>query len=496
MNKCIQCKYPLLVLLLVSIFSISPIVSADTPPEKSKILKSSISEDVSYNGFALSMADCVNPKNKKDSFTLEDKKVTWSAAIRDGLGKYNASDYAVYWYAPDGILFEKQAPKPLFVDCAGLKSSLVIDADKMKSKMGLWKAEVIYKNYMIDSKYFYLTKTGTKEIAQNDIDSLAVKIVRTENIAKTKEEAEKIQAEKLDKEEKVKNKELVDAILGQPIDTEKSKALISFDFKTTGDDIESLKDQSGIYHIAYADKKIYWKGQFQPFFGVTSPKVQIYWLTPDRKLFASNNTSFLPTNDAAFYIKGKDISKSMLGEWLVIVYVNKSKILEQVFVLDTEEGMQSLIVQKMQAEEKANEERRKTMAAKGIPTKEEIGELTKTIKEKYASITSKYVAAMKKKYPEATKTGIKVGDAEGYVIAAHGRPMNMLLRKDGIEIWYYWEQGLWDSSRSMAYSVRGNFVGEFFSEMNSTGTLTKIFIEDGAVIEITKEDNVTRAHIR
>lgn len=147
---------------------------AESPQINSKIVKSFLSDDTSYNGFALSMNDCVKAKNIRSSFTLTDKKVTWSAVIRGGLGTYNVSDYIVCWYAPDGSLFEKQNPKMLFIDCAALKSSLAIDEMVMKSKIGLWKAQVIYKDGIIDNKYFYLTETNTdkKEILQNDMDLL------------------------------------------------------------------------------------------------------------------------------------------------------------------------------------------------------------------------------------------------------------------------------------------------------------------------------------
>ncbi len=180
----------------------------------SKILKSFISEDAYYNGFALSMADCVNPKNKKDSFTFSDKKITWSAAIKGGVGKYNTSDYVVYWYAPDGSLFEKQAPQKLFVDCAGLKSSLAIDKDKMTSKIGLWKIETAYKNDIIDNKYFYLIETGTREITQGDINSLEAKILkfRPKPIAKVQEEIKTMPVKKEEVIEQVKIKKPIPTV--------------------------------------------------------------------------------------------------------------------------------------------------------------------------------------------------------------------------------------------------------------------------------------------
>ena len=54
------------------------------------------------------------------------------------------------------------------MDCLALKSSLVIDETTMKPKIGLWKAEVIYQDVIIDSKYFYLNEPDTKKGARSD----------------------------------------------------------------------------------------------------------------------------------------------------------------------------------------------------------------------------------------------------------------------------------------------------------------------------------------
>jgi len=464
--------------------------------EKSKILKSFISEDASFNGIGMSPTDCVNIKNKKDSFVLEDRKITWSASIRGGLGSYNNKDYVVYWYSPDGNLYEKQIPKMLFLDCSGLKTSLSIDKDKMRPLIGPWKAEVTYEDVVIDNKYFYLIEIGAREIVQGDIDLLESKIKRDGNISKTREESHKKKAFILEEEAKIKNKELAQKVANDAVDSEKAKALLSSCFKTSNKDIEAVKDSDGITHIAYGAEKIYWRGQFQSFFGVTSPRVQIYWLTPKKEFFASNFTTFLPTNGAAFNIEGKDIAEDLIGEWLVIIYVNKAKIVEQKFALDREDNVQNLIAQKRLREERAIEEKRSEVLTGKSTPKEEIEELTKPLQEKHASITGKYVAEIRKKYPNAERKYPAIGDSEEYVIASRGRPRQILARKDGIEIWYYWEQNEWDKSRGMNYAVRGDFVGQFFNELGSQGTLTKIFIENGTVIEITSEQNVIQGHVR
>ena len=119
-------KYLIIIPSLISILFGFPISSFASSPEKSKILKSFISEDASFKAVALSPSDCVSVKNQKDSFRLDDKKITWSASIRGGLGTYNTSDYAVYWYAPDGSLFGKKNPKA--------KQEIIAIIDKLVKK--------------------------------------------------------------------------------------------------------------------------------------------------------------------------------------------------------------------------------------------------------------------------------------------------------------------------------------------------------------------------
>lgn len=157
---------------------------------QSKIIKSFISEDASFNVLAMSFTDIVSVKKKKDVFLLDDKKITWSACIRGGLMTNNSYDYAVMWYAPDGMLFEKQEPKQLFSDCSGLKSSLLIDKEKLSARTGLWKVEVSYKNDLIDNRYFYLLEKDTKEIVQTDIDSLEALILKNKPQVKVAEVVE------------------------------------------------------------------------------------------------------------------------------------------------------------------------------------------------------------------------------------------------------------------------------------------------------------------
>lgn len=196
-------------IILAIIFINSSHLFADTT--KPRILKSYISEDASFKPISLSFTDCINVKNEKNSFTLEDKKVTWSAAVKGAMNSDTKSRYAVYWYAPDGTLFEKQTPEPIFTNSQGAKASLLIDKEKMKSKTGLWKIEVTYKDILSDNKYFYLTESGTKEVTQDDINSLEARIVQNKPVIKV--------------EEVVSKEKIVDATTNQPVvaDIEKPK---------------------------------------------------------------------------------------------------------------------------------------------------------------------------------------------------------------------------------------------------------------------------------
>lgn len=484
-------------ILAVLFFSIGceVVFAKDTSIEKGKILKSFISEDASLNGFALSLDDCVSVKNKKNSFTLDEKKITWSASIRGGYMTHNTNDYSVFWYSPDGSLFEKQTPKQIFTDCSGLKTSLMIDREKMTGRMGLWKAEVVYKGVLIDNKYFYLLESGSKDAVREEMDELDARIVRPEHVSKTVEDAEAIRGVKAKEAEEAKNIELTAKITADTVNAEKAAVLQESYFETYGRDRDVFTDIAGIDHVTYGTEKIYWIGKFTLFFGVGSPDVEIFWLAPGKRIAYSDSTNF-PGDSVSFNIKSDNISKDMIGEWAAIVYVNKTKILEKKFILDTEDNIKILESKKRQEEEKIGQEKLKAMSEKGMLTKEEVRELSKIITEKHESITGKRIREARKAYPDAVQKGIKIGDGEEYLIAARGKPDIMLLRKDGIEIWCYWKQDLWGNARSTNYAVQGNLVGGILSEMYSTGTLTKVFVEDGAIIEKTTEDNVNRSHIR
>jgi hypothetical protein len=205
MNNIISLKQVTLVLGLISlIISVSACnVSAVQP--KDKIIKSFISEDASYNGMSVGLTDCAVPKNKKDSFNLNDKKVTWAATIRNGWCTHNLKDYTVRWYSPIGEIFDSKNPQYLFIDCAGLKSYLYIDKEKMRENIGLWKAEVTYKGDVIDNKYFYVLESGSKELNEKDIRVLESKIA--DNNIKEEQKSEIARVPDSAKQENNKGKE-------------------------------------------------------------------------------------------------------------------------------------------------------------------------------------------------------------------------------------------------------------------------------------------------
>lgn len=236
----------LLIFVLLSFYIDSAAANA---AEKSKIFKSFISEDASYNGIAFSMADCISAKNIKNSFTLRDKTITWSASIRGGLGAYNNSDYVVYWYSPDGVLYEKQTPKILFMDCSGLKASLSVNKDAMSSKTGLWKAVITYQGDGIDDKYFYLTETGAdiREVPKSDISVIDKLIIEKNPPPEIPKEAisEKIQEERAEAQLTIRETPVVKSISNIQI-ANKSKgeeAVISKE-KSVTENASSIKASS------------------------------------------------------------------------------------------------------------------------------------------------------------------------------------------------------------------------------------------------------------
>ena len=481
-------KFKIITLIIIFLIAFSSAISAETTA--SKIIKSFISEDASYNGFALSINDCVKPKDIKNSFTFGDKQVTWSAVIRGGLGSHNVSDYVVCWYGPDGLAFEKQKPKMLFMDCLALKSSLVIDETTMKPKIGLWKAEVIYQDFIIDNKYFYLNESDIKKgVSQEDIDLLESKIKRDENISKTREESDNKKAAiveksanekaaRLNEEIKTKNMELIQKIISDLIDTEKAKVLIGSYFKTSDKDIEAAMDSNGITHIAYGSEKIYWRGRFPNFFGVGNPKVQIYWLTPQKDIFSTNSTTFLPTNRVLFYIKGAGIKEDMLGEWQIVVYVDKAKIYEQKFILEEAEKVQRIIAQMEEIEKEAKQKKEADRIATQQINKEKMK----------GSGEVKFSYQIKKGY---TKEDVK---------KRWGEPDTIVNISPNKELWLYWEEQSGNDIASTSYAIRGNLFGALFTAVVDSaiehalaiGHVFGVYFVDGSVKEIRVKTSVKK----
>ena len=182
-------------LILLSIFFINPHVGM-AASEKGKVIRSFLSEDAFFKPISLSITDCVTAKNEKSTFTINDKQITWSADVKLIVNSAASSDYAVYWYSPDGALFATQTPKPIFENSSGLKTSLVIDKDNMKGKTGLWKIEVTYKNTPCVNKYFYLVESSIAEIKGEDTNALEDKITKNKIATKAREEADRIQKAK------------------------------------------------------------------------------------------------------------------------------------------------------------------------------------------------------------------------------------------------------------------------------------------------------------
>ena len=191
---------PLLVFL--SIFCINLSI-ASAASEKGKVVSSFLSDDAFFKPISLSITDCVTVKNEKNSFALSDKQITWSANVKLRVDSGTSSDYAAYWYSPDGALFATQTPKPILENSSGLKTFLVIDKDKMKDKTGLWKIEAVYKNVPCDSKYFYLLESGSAEIKQEDISTLEDKITKNKIAVKVREEADRLEKAKEIEEAKI-----------------------------------------------------------------------------------------------------------------------------------------------------------------------------------------------------------------------------------------------------------------------------------------------------
>jgi|SRR3989338_5502020 len=128
--------------LIITIFfflanSLTPALDAAQPQPQKKILKSFLSEDAYFKASSFNITDCINLYNPKDRFSLNDDKITWSCIARNVVTQEDRLNYIVCWYSSDGSLFERQTPKLIFTDTAGLKASLKVDREKMRSNTGL-----------------------------------------------------------------------------------------------------------------------------------------------------------------------------------------------------------------------------------------------------------------------------------------------------------------------------------------------------------------------
>jgi len=155
-------KIALLCMSIVLFLSISdPLLAKGAKPI---IKKSAICEKVSLNIFALGFDDLASIKNQKNVFTPKDDKVAWTARVRKA-GQNSNELFRAYWYGPEGELISCSVPKNVSMESSNLKASLPLE----NRELGLYKIEVIYKDYLVEEQYFKVAEDPNEKIEDAEI---------------------------------------------------------------------------------------------------------------------------------------------------------------------------------------------------------------------------------------------------------------------------------------------------------------------------------------
>ena len=465
------------ILAVTAVILSSTTAFAATVPDGA-VIKSVLKEKAGVNYFAMVRDDIVDTKNGRDHFSFNDKSVIWSALMKGGLGDIDITKYTAYWYDPSGKIFYKERPISMIGDNLAIKSVLKVEPDRMADRVGLWKIELLCDNQIMDEKYFYLGEAADYNITQESINGLNGKLDRDIEASRDANAAKRI-----------KSDNILRGLISAAID--KTKASKINDMWFVAKDIEPVTDENGLCHISKENAKIYFTVKPVAFLNASSPKIAIYWISPDKRIFKEDRVYSFGESFSS-YIKTSDVTDNLLGLWTIAMTIDGLKAAERLFSIEDSQWFAARA-------DKPPDIKRPNKSSMNSANNEELTEddreyLTKIIKEKSRQINGKYISNAKKKYPKAKKDEIDAGMPEEYVIAALGKPMFMLLRKDMVEIWYYWQINAWDEAQNVSAAVNRDVGAMLFS--NPRGTLTKIFIEDGCVIEITKEENVAKTQIR
>jgi len=423
--------------------------------KKKKVMASYISEKASRNPYSFGGKNFVAPKNEKDTFTFEDKEVTWSAVIRGGLGKYNFKDYEVKWYEPGGELFSTTYPKSVFMDCQGVKSALSINESTMNNKAGIWKVEVVYENMVIDEKYFYLGPDKNKVIDQDKINKLNALISGDTPSLIDEDDRSGIY------------QRLSTDIFDKKIDVKKAKNLVDATFDTGSGDAIPAYD-GNVTLVAQDSKKIFYNLQFKLFYGMSSPKIIVYWITPDKRLYALNRTSFLPGGKASFYLRGNDITAEMKqGIWTVFTFVGKSKIRENKFKFENRDKVVQVLA-------KIAEKVDKPKAEKAVKSK------------------------------NRTTWDLKKRMSKAQLLEVWGAPDRKIQLSENSSLWLYWGEGSGDTTGSDFHTAQGNLLGAVvhivlgaaFDAMLEQGHVFGVYFIDSFIEDWRVKTSVTRARLQ
>ncbi|MBF0215429.1 MAG: hypothetical protein HQL30_00380 [Candidatus Omnitrophica bacterium] len=454
--------------ILIVIAALQPSQSfAEAKQEKKKVERSALTAELSKNPFALTIADNIPVKKTREEFGFDDRKIIWSASIRNGLGAYNRKDYLVCWYGPDGMIFSKQEPKFFYFDCSGLRSELLVDKLSMGDKCGVWKMEVIFNNQIIDEKYFYLGESrgaGVSDEEKKNIDSILSRDVQA--------------SMDIEEAKNFSRKELASCIFKDNIDPNLSAGVREIYLTADKNDRPAINFNGKVY-IPRDFKELVWVGIFKTFWGVGKNNLEVYWLDPDKKIVQQNNAQMIVCDRADFRLKRETLDGVPDGEWAVICYAENKKISQNNFIIAGDEEYSRIL---------ADEEKR--VSIKRLENGSEKN------KKRPAVEPLKGGKPKPKIYWDVKKGADKAEISEKWA-----DPDRVIVIDPEHEVWVYWtvlSHDAYSSSRAGGIASGGNILGALlYSAISASvdtafqsGSILVLYYEQGKVRDVAVKQSV------
>lgn len=127
---------------------------------------------------------------------------------------------------------------------------------------------------------------------------------------------------------KVATNENAEEIQALELDEEKASKIVKSKFKTNN--VKLIREENGNTYISQDNKWVYFICELPLFYSVGSPKITIYWISPDKQIFQKNKVTPI-AHSFSSHIELDNMPTNIVGEWSVVVLLNGSKALERSF---------------------------------------------------------------------------------------------------------------------------------------------------------------------